>query len=204
MGSKVSLQSMRPNRLPVCAPLLSDGLCRSGFTKPRGTGLLDTQTHTHTQIDTHARTHTRQGKVTEAATTRCRQDRRRARSPAERRCQWADRTRRRFHAHAMIYLSALILCSDSITCRSQILYSPTTHTHTHTRPHPPLLTIQNPCRAFPRAFQARGAIPEQGPHPQPLPAPSAQTHRQTHTNSRARQPAQNWTGDSSYSRCLSH
>lgn len=143
------------------------------------------------------RTHTRRGKVTEAATTRCRQDRRRPRTPAEYRCQWADRTGRRFHTHAMIYLSALILCSDSITCRSLILYSPTTHTHT------PLLTIQNPCRAFPRAFQARGAIPGQGLQPppsQPLPAPSAQTH----TNSRARQTAQYWTGDSSYSRCHSH
>lgn len=51
----------------------------------------------------------------------------------------------------------------------------TYNTHTH-----PLLTIQTSRRTFPRAFQARGAIPGQGPHPPPahtnptLPKPGKQ------------------------------
>lgn len=147
------------------------------------------------------RTHTRRGKVTEAATTRWRQDRRRARTPAEYRCQWADRTGRRFHAHAVIYLSVLILCSDSITCRSLILYSPTTRTHTHT-PSPP--DNSKPMSRIPQSIPGQGSYSRTGPPPPTPPGPSAQTHRQTHTNSRARQTAQNWTGDSSYSRCHSH
>lgn len=150
-----------------CADLVSQS--------PKG---WDCWTHKHTHICVSLMcTHTIRGNVTEAATTRCRQDRRRARTPAEYRCQWADHTGRHFRAHAMIYLSALILCSDSITCRSLILYSPTTHTHTH----PPLLTIQNPCRTFPRAFQARGAIPGQGLHPHNPSRPRVHRHTDRHT-----------------------
>lgn len=73
---------MRPNGLPVRALLLSDELGISGFTKPGGERLCSTHTNTHKS----------RGKVTEATTTRCRQDRRSAETPTERGCQPADHT----------------------------------------------------------------------------------------------------------------
>lgn len=171
---------MKPNRLPVCAPLLSDGLCRSGFTKPRGMGLLDTQTHT--QIDTHAHTH-KTGKGGRSRNNKVQTGQTQGSDP---RCQWADRTGRRFHAHAMTYLSALILCSDSITCRSLILYSPTTHTHTPSLPSWQFKThgAHSPEHSRPgELFQDRASTPPTLPGPECTDTQTDTHQLQSQTNS---------------------
>lgn len=166
-GSKVNLQSMRPNGLPVRALLLSDELGISGFTKPGGERLCSTHTHKHTQESGKGdRSHN--NKVQTGQTQRW--------NPHRARLSACWPHGRCSHTHAMIDLSTLILCTDSITSRAPMLLTYNTHTHFPSwqfKPH----AAHSPEHSRPgELFQDRDPTPH--PH---TPTP----HFQSQANSRA-------------------